>query len=182
MNSAGRVELARIPPTVAAATITTSGRLAWIQSSVGCWRRKSTSARPTVKISQFSLARRRTMALPTIPRCPATKMRRPARPNSSAAALGALMLLSHGDEIRRDHLGHQLAKAGPVPPAQPAPGLGRIAMKIIHLGRAEIAGIDRDQHLAVLRIDPLFLGAGAAPGDAPTHLGEGEIDEFPHGV
>src|SRR5215469_11370437 len=180
MKSAGRLELARIPPTVAAATMTASGRSAAIHSSVGCWRRRSTCPRPTVRISQPSPARRRTMALPTMPRCPATKTRRPASGKSSAACPAALMLLSHHFQIVHDHLGHELAEAHLVLPAELASGLGRIPMKIVHFRRAEIARIDGDQDLAGLGVHPLLLGSRTAPGDLPADLAEGKLDELAH--
>src|SRR4051794_33911055 len=72
-----------MPPTRAAARKTASGRLAIIQASVTAWSRRSSSSRPTVRISaQPSRARRRTSALPTKPRCPATYTRRPSSGNS----------------------------------------------------------------------------------------------------
>src|SRR5215467_4906750 len=180
MKSAGRLELARMPPTVAAATITASGRCAWIQSSVGCWRRRSTWPRPAVSTSQPSPASRRTMALPTMPRWPATKIRRPARGKRSAAGAAALMLLPHHLEIVHDHLGHQLAETHLVLPAELRPGLRRVPMKIVHFRGTEIARIDGHQHLAALGVDPLLLGSRATPGDLPADLGEGELDELAH--
>src|SRR5215469_13207393 len=113
------------------------------------------------------------MALPTMPRCPATKTRRPASGNRSAAGAAALMLLSHHLQIVDDHLGHELAEAHLVLPAELAPRLGRISMKIVHFRGAEIARIDGDQHLATLGVHPLLLGSRTAPGDLAADLAEG---------
>src|ERR1043165_1651554 len=169
-----------MPPTVAAAMMTTSGRCACIQSSTGCWRRRSTSPRPTVRIGQSSRASRRTRAPPTMPRWPATKTRRPPSGKISGFAGAALMLLAHRREIGRHHLGDQLAEARLVAPAQLGPRLGRIALQEIHLRGAEVPGIDGNQDLPVLGIDALLLGARAAPSDLAADLGEGELDEFAH--
>src|SRR4051812_17746400 len=106
------------------------------------------------------------------------KMRRPASSNGSATAEGALMLLSHAHEIGGHHLADKIAEADLVVPAELGPGLGRVAMQVVDLGRPEIALIDRDQDLAALGIDALLLGAGTPPGDLPADLGEGELDEL----
>src|SRR6266436_4159931 len=160
-----------IPPTVAAAMMTTSGRCAFIQSSTGCWRRRSTSGRPMVKLSQPSRARRRTRALPTMPPWPATKTRRPTSAKGSALAVFALMLLAHRHQVGRHHLGHQFAETGLVAPAELGARLRRIAQQEIDLRRAEISGIDGNQHIAALGIHALLLGAGAAPGDLAADEG-----------
>src|SRR5262249_4744406 len=161
----------------AAAMITTSGFCAFIQSSTGCWRRRSTSARPAVSVAQPSPARRRTMALPTMPRWPATKTRRPASSKPLGLAALALMLLAHGLEVARDHFRNELAEAGLVGPAEFLAGLARIAQQEIDLRRAEIARVDRDQDLAGLAIHALLLGSGTTPGDLASDFREGEFDE-----
>src|SRR5262249_13897256 len=171
-----------MPPTVAAATMTMSARFAASQSSTGCWRRRSTSSRPAVRSSQPSRTSRRSSAPPTMPRWPATKIRLPASWKGSATAEGALMLLSHAHQIGSHHLPDKVLEAGLVAPAELGPGLGRVAMQIVDLGRAEIARIDRDQDLAALGVDALLLGAGAAPGDLAADLGEGDLDELAHGM
>src|SRR4029077_5269967 len=169
-----------MPPTVAAAMITTSGRWAFIQSSTCCWRRRSTSARAAVSVVQPSRASRRTIALPTMPRWPATKTRRPASLKTSVFVAPALMLVAHGHQIGRHHLGDQRAKACLVGPAELAARLGRVALQEIHLGRAQIARIDGDQHLAALRIHTLLLGSRTPPGDLAPDFGKGELDKFAH--
>src|SRR5947207_3237067 len=169
-----------MPPTVAAATMTTSGRCAFIQSSTGCWRRRSTSPRSAVRIGQSSRASRRTRAPPTMPRWPATKMRRPPSGNISGFAGAALMLFAHRRQIGRHHLGHQFAETRLVAPAQLGPRLGRIALQEINFGGAEVPRIDGNQDLPVLGVDTLLLGSGAAPGDRAADLGEGQFDEFAH--
>ena len=73
MNSAGYDELARIPPTVAAATMTTSGFLFETQSFTSFWFLKSSSLRIGAKILQRSDSNLRMVALPTIPFAPATQ-------------------------------------------------------------------------------------------------------------
>src|SRR5260221_4689414 len=156
MKSAGRLELARMPPTVAAATMTTSGRSACIQSSTGCWRRRSIWLRLTVRISQPSPAKRRTMALPTMPRWPATKTRRPCNEKLSAAVSAAFMLLAHNLQIGCHHLGHQLPETHLMFPSELGLSLGRITMQIIHFRPTEIPRIDGDQHLAGLSVHPTF--------------------------
>src|SRR5580692_7154215 len=75
MNSAGRVELARMPPTLAAARNMYSGRSFLKYSSTADCRVKSSSARERrSKFEYPSATRRRAIADPTIPLCPATKM------------------------------------------------------------------------------------------------------------
>src|SRR5437016_2675963 len=82
-------------------------------------------------------ASRRAGAPPTLPRWPATKMRRPPSGNISDFAGAALMLFAHRRQIGRHHLGHQFAEARLVAPAQLGPRLGRIALQEINFGGAE---------------------------------------------
>src|ERR1700761_1657028 len=122
-----------MPPTVAAARKTVSGLLAAIHCSTSAWRDRSSPSRPAVRISQSSLARRRTMALPAIPRWPATQTFLPAREKTSATVAALL----HDPKVAFHHVAHQLRKTGLRLPAQHPPSLGRIALQEIHFGRPE---------------------------------------------
>jgi hypothetical protein len=66
-----------MPPTFAAATNTAWGRAAAIQVATAPESARSSASRGTVRISQSSRARRRTSALPTMPRWPAIQTRLP---------------------------------------------------------------------------------------------------------
>ena len=78
MNCAGCVLLAKMPPTRAAATNTTSGRWRVIHDRTCSESRRST-LRSAVRTSQRSAASLRTKAEPTMPRCPATQTEALAR-------------------------------------------------------------------------------------------------------
>ncbi len=73
MNSTGYVELAMMPPTRAAASMTTSG-LAWVMASIVASRsvRSSSAERHPTTSPTPAASRARTMADPTSPLCPAT--------------------------------------------------------------------------------------------------------------
>ena len=75
-TSAGVARCAPSPPTLAAASTTTSGRTSATNRSVSSWRERSTVSRSTVISTPIgSRSRRRTTAEPTIPRWPATHTR-----------------------------------------------------------------------------------------------------------
>src|SRR5882672_8766346 len=84
-------------------------------------------------------------------------------------------------EVGADHLGHQLGKADLGFPAELAASLGGIAEQALHLGRAEIPGVDRDDAAPILIVAAL-LRALALPGDAHAELPGGGDDELPHAV
>src|ERR1700681_4217428 len=76
MKSAGRLELAAIPPTRAAADITTSGLVSWKNAAVArASRRSSSSELRPIRFSKPWSVKWRHSADPTNPRCPATKIR-----------------------------------------------------------------------------------------------------------
>src|SRR5580700_8606709 len=180
-----------MPPTRAAATTTTSGRLSRSHASVSAWRAKSSLARPAVRSSQRSEPSRRSNAEPTMPRWPATKTRRPARSNSGAvaaaavaggsvAAAMALLLEPDRIEVGLDHVSHELVERHAMPPAELVVRLARIADQGFDLGRAKIARIDLDEHMAGFLIQSFLVGAGAFPDDAAADAGERLFDEFAH--
>src|SRR3984893_1500636 len=190
-----------MPPTRAAATMTTSGRLSRSQSWVSACRTRSSARRSAVSTSQRSEASRRTSAAPTMPRWPATKTRLPLSSNGSAVAAGsrvtkwfsnvawrrtsvmpidALLLQPHLLAVAVDHRLDEVLKARLVTPAKLLVRLAGIAEQKIDLGRAEIARINFDQDFSGLGVDPGLLDAGAAPGDPTAHMAEGAFDEFTH--
>src|SRR5271169_3606623 len=113
-----------MPPTLAAARNTACGFFLANQSNTAAWSRRSSSARPAVRISTSSIASRRTSAAPTIPRWPATKT---VLPVSSNGVLAIGDLPPGIREIARHHLLHQLRKARLRLPAEFLPRLAGVA-------------------------------------------------------
>src|SRR4029077_16483287 len=110
------------------------------------WRRKSTSPRAAVRIVQFSRAKRRRSADPTIPLWPATNTRFPASEYATgesfmAEAIGVFDSL----EVRLDHFPNNLREPDLCPPAEALMSLAGIAKQGMHFGRPEIAGVNFDQ-------------------------------------
>src|ERR1035441_4430491 len=131
-NSAGRVEFARMPPTVAAATKTTSSFLSPIHVSTSAWRNRSSSLRAAVTISQLSRARRRKIAEPAMPRCPATHTRRPVKSKLLMASLSHVRFPGDKLQIRTLHIGDQLGKCDPVLPPQNPVRFGSISLQQVN--------------------------------------------------
>src|SRR5262245_30476588 len=106
-----------MPPTVAAARMTASGRVSAAYASTSLWDRKSRLERGALRISHGSGARRRTTAEPTIPRCAGSQTRRPSRENkgfSSAAIVVTPRFLFQDFDVRQNHLAHHIRKGRPV--------------------------------------------------------------------
>src|ERR1700753_2984231 len=120
-----------MPPTLAAARNTTFGFLLANHANTAAWSQRSSSRRPAVSNSTFSPASRRTSALPTMPRWPATKTVLPFSSNGTLA-IGSLVLGLI--EIAGDHILHQLRKARLRLPAEFLPRLAGIANQQIDLG------------------------------------------------
>jgi hypothetical protein len=78
------------------------------------------------------------------------------------------------------HLVYERWEIGFVPPSQTFTRLRGIPEQPFHLSRAEITGIDSDEHLAGLGVDTLLVDATAAPSDPASHMGKGKGDEFTH--
>src|SRR5947207_3019825 len=98
-----------MPPTRAAARKTACGRSRANNDSASACRRRSISPRAAVRIVQFSRAKRRRSADPTMPLWPATNTRFPASEYGSgesfmAEAIGVFDSL----EIRLDHFANDL--------------------------------------------------------------------------
>src|ERR1043166_5944551 len=166
-----------MPPTLAAARKTTCGVLQAKKSDTAAWSRRSNSRRPAVRSSISSRASRRTSALPTMPRWPATKT---VLPFSSNGVLAIGDLAFRGLQIACDHFLHELPEARLRLPAELLPRLARIADQQIDLGRAKISRIDPHQCLAGFPVEAGFLDALAAPLDRAADFGEGELDELAH--
>src|ERR1700677_2976657 len=177
-----------MPPTSPAATTTTSGFLSLSQRSVSACRVRSSVPRSAHTTSHGSRANRRTSAEPTIPRWPATKIRRPLRSNGCDIVVGMLVLATSRrpdevdgspsvtavqaltfefdfDEVRSHHFLYQVRKTRPVAPSEQLPSLAGVADQAINLGWSKIMGVDLNQHLIGLRVDPGFLDSGATPSD-----------------
>src|ERR1043166_526644 len=97
---------------------------------------------------------RRTSALPTRPRDPATKTRADlsmagALPRALVAGVRQGLLARRQVHVVIDHHAHELLERGARLPAQRLLHLGRVALEEIDLGRAEIARIDLDVLLPV---------------------------------
>src|SRR4030095_12429785 len=134
-----------MPPTRAAARKTACGLAAAIHCSVWSGRRRSTWSRGAVTISQPSRCRRRTSALPTRPRSPATQTR--LFRNVQLGLIGIIGSHSlHDEAISFHHLGNQLGEAGAMAPAELGQRLGRVTEQEIDFGRPTIRAIDRHQN------------------------------------
>src|SRR5450631_866867 len=174
-----------MPPTLAAARMITSGLARATHCRTASCSRRSTSRRSTLRISTSSLARRRRIAEPTMPRWPATQIRR----LFPECAEGLSMLQSsdpaaflHHDQVAGDHFRDELWKSDGVLPAKFLERLAWIAEKEIDLRRTEIARIDLDEGPAALFVETALLDSGAFPADADAGFGEGAFDEFAHRV
>src|SRR4051794_14782977 len=164
-----------MPPTLAAARKITCGRFLANQSNTAAWSRRSSSPRPMVRSSILSRASRRASALPTIPRCPATKT---VLPCSSNGVLAIGHLPPRDLEIAGHHLAHELRKAGLRLPAELLANLAGVADQEVDFGRPEIGRIDPHDGLAGLAIDADFFDALAAPFDGAANFRECQFDEF----
>src|SRR5262249_4595897 len=184
MKSPGWVSFSKIPPTRAAASSTASGRCSSNQRSTACWSRRSTVSRLAVRIRHFSSTNRRTSAEPTMPRWPATKMRRPPSANMDRRAMLSTAPrrrrtssgvdkpgLAHRhlaprevDVVLNHHL-NQLFEINPRFPAEYLARLCRISTQRVDLSWPEIAPIDLD----------------VAPPVEPG-CRERDLDEFAHAV
>src|SRR5262249_20209590 len=166
-----------MPPTLAAARNTTLGALLANQSNTAAWSRRSRSRRPAVSSSTSSCARRRTSALPTMPRWPATKTVFPFSSNGRLA-IGDLAL---GDlQIARHHFLYELGKARLRLPAELLARLAGVADQQIDLRWTEIDRVDAHQGLARLPVDAGFLDPLAAPLDGTTDLRKRKLDQLAH--
>src|ERR1039458_3138831 len=181
-NSAGRVAFAMMPPTVAAARKTTSIFLSAIHASTAACLNRSRSLRAAVTISQLSRARRRTIADPAMPRCPATQTRRPF--NSKLVMTNPSHAGFSGDsfQIRVQHIGDQLGKRDRVFPSQNPVRLGSVTQKQVDLSRAKIAPVDFHQRVAAGGIDAHLVNSLALPFDLAAYLQEGQLYELAHAV
>src|SRR5215510_3237606 len=154
-----------MPPTRAAAMITTSGLLADRMRSVWSCLVRSRSLRSARRMSQASWPSRRTIAEPAMPRWPATKTRLPLRSKKFVAGLSTLLcsiedtgyLARNGLEIGGNHLGHQRRKRDGVTPAQFGARLGRVANQQINLSGSEITWINPHQDTSRGGINALFV-------------------------
>src|SRR5579871_4953961 len=158
-----------MPPTVAAATKTASGRFFASHVSVASCRRRSSSLRLAPNSVHLARWSRRIKALPTIPWWPATKTRRPASGKITGASVIGLALsrrsgaargrgvarglertlLLREAEIMLGHHADELGKADARAPAEPLARLAGIALERVDLGRPQIARIELDMLLPV---------------------------------
>src|SRR5690242_4178751 len=174
-NSARSVLLATMPPTLAAARKTTCGDLSANQSNTAAWSHKSSSRRPAVSNSTFSLANRRTSALPTMPRWPATKTFLPFSSNGTLA-IGRLALCLV--EIGRDHLLHKLGKPCFGLPTKFLPRFAGVADQEVDLGRPEVCRIDPYHGLSGFCVDAALFNPLAAPPNRAADFAKGELHEL----
>src|SRR5438105_14987962 len=126
----------------------TSGLARATHWRMACCSRRSTFVRSTVRSSTSSLARRRRTAEPTMPRWPATQIRRlvPALAERLAMKYSSdPAAFLHDCQVIRDHFRHQPRERNRVLPTEFFERLPWIAEKEIDLGRTKVTGIDRDK-------------------------------------
>src|ERR1700761_8175582 len=132
-----------MPPTRAAARYTWSMRCALKKSRTADWFVRSSSDELRLTTSTLpSASSRRTIAEPTMPRCPATKTR--LRLESTMVLLLAFedreavlldqRVLGGFGQVSDDHLAHELFEAGTRHPAEFFLGLGRVAEQRLDFG------------------------------------------------
>ena len=63
-------------------------------------------------------------------------------------------------------------------PAEHPRRLARVAEEIVHLGRAEVAGVDPDEILSGFGIKAYLVGSGPLPNDATADLCKSKLNEF----
>src|SRR6185503_17905514 len=152
MKSAGKVLLAMMPPTFAAASSTYSGRSSAKKRMTLVWfSRSSSSCVRAISFEKPRARRCRSSADPTRPRWPATYTRlsscmrefvygmlvRRANAECRAFTRGAL-------EILADHHAHQVLERNAGFPPELGPRLGRVAEQIVDFRGAVVARIDLD--------------------------------------
>src|SRR5207244_7821293 len=113
----------------------TLGRLLANQLNPAACSRKSTSLRPAISSSPFSPPSLRTSALPTIPRCPATKT---LLPFSSNGVLAIGNLPPGYLKIARHHFPDELREACLRLPAEHLARLAGVTAELIDFGGAEL--------------------------------------------
>src|SRR5579871_1487836 len=149
-KSTGYASLAPMPPTVAAARKTYSGALSAKKRSTEGASRRSTSARVRrIRFACPRVCKARTMADPTSPRWPATKIRLSLCMGLAAfyylvARLGERPFLPRQFQIMLDHHLHQFLEGHCRFPAQPGASLGGIPAEMVDFRGAEVALFDLD--------------------------------------
>src|SRR5271166_1767287 len=126
--------------------------------------RRSTSRRSTVRISASSPSSRRMIAEPTMPRWPATQIRRlfPALAESwSMQRSSDPATFLHDDQVARDHVRYELWKFDRVLPAKFLERLAGIAEKEIDLRRTKITRIDLDKDPAGFFVETTLFDSGS---------------------
>mmetsp|Transcript_20926 Transcript_20926/g.67317 ORF Transcript_20926/g.67317 Transcript_20926/m.67317 type:complete len:372 (-) Transcript_20926:86-1201(-) len=117
-----------------------------------------------------------TAALPTIA---------PPPPHLSSIlmpSLEVLTLIQHA-QVLAHHLLDQVREQHARLPAQLLARLGRVADEQLHLGGAEVLGVDAHQHAFRVRfVEADLVHTLAAPLDGDAHLGEGALHELTHAV
>src|ERR1041385_6035255 len=152
-----------MPPTTAAGRKIMLGRLAASQSSTSAWRRRASSVREATMTLQSSPARRRTMADPTMPLCPATHTVRPRRENVAGMAASVMGLVPLGFardrlQVALHHIMDELVETDLVAPAEPLMGFAGLTEQQVHFSRSKVPRIDLDDARAGLCIVTLFVG------------------------
>src|SRR5712692_4607779 len=181
-----------MPPTLAAARITASGRSAAKKSRTAACDARSSSAWGRVRsLSPPRFSSARTIAEPTMPRWPATKSLRAFTGEAPRRSLvvvvcGESMLLHElvalgGFEVLAHHLGDELLEAYLRRPAELRARLARIAEERLDFGRPEVARIDRHD-AAARRVVALLAHAPAAPLERQPDLARRRVHEVAHAV
>src|SRR5690606_11807631 len=88
------------------------------------------------------------------------------------------------------HLADQLFEGGRRHPAELLSGLGRVAQQRLDFGRAEIAWIDPDDHVARFQVDAIpaacdpsdLVDSFTFPGKLDAELASTRLDEVPYRV
>src|ERR1700754_2338326 len=188
-----------MPPTRAAARYTTSMRCELKKSRTADWFVRSSSFELRLTTSTLpSASSRRTMAEPTMPRCPATNTRLRLEIITSLllafvdreAVLMHERVLARFGQVADHHLAHELFEGRARLPAELFLRLGRVAEQRLDFGRAVIARIDFDDDIADLharierdvRHDAAFVVALAFPAEFDADVACREVDELAHAM
>src|SRR5665213_56978 len=178
-----------MPPTFAAARNTYGGCCSAKKRSTAAADLRSSSARVRSSSRLAPAARSwRTMAEPTRPLCPATKIDE-WYTDPSFSILVDLETVTRHDcialcqfQVLGDHLGHQRLKIRFRRPTELVAGLAGITQQRFDLGWAEVSRVDLYDRATARGIDAALFDAVALPLEAHAHYQRGTHGELAHRV